>query len=427
MNNRAYRAYAYFLFFLIVALNLCDRSIISILVDDIRRDVQLSDRELGFVMGLAFTVPHMLFAIPIARLADKYSRTFIVTAATFLWSAMTIFTGYTQSFAQLVISRAGVSIGEAGGNPPIHSLLTDLSTASTRAKAMSLVPMAGLVGMGLGVLYGGWASHAYGWRFALIYVGIFGMLVSLLFFFTIREPARRELGIAPAASLDTKSMVTVLAHLARMKSFGLLVAGASFVTVVSVGKFYWEPTLLRRVYGYSPQDAGLYYFIIAAIPSILGALAGGILVDRLARRDWRWYAYCPAIFSLLSLPFLLAFYFTSAGHVFLGVPLGFYYCAAGSFFGSFWGPCIIALAQFLVPSSIRAVTAATWTTIAALVGSALGPFLVGDLNMRFAPEYGERAVQFSLAAVSSALIIAAVMFHGLGRNMKQRALADGNA
>src|SRR5690606_12336601 len=129
--------------------------------------------------------------IPLARLADRFSRRKIISAALVVWSLMTAVSGLAQSYIQLVIARMGVGLGEAGGSPPSHSLITDYVEPNRRARAMSFLSIGALVGLGGGVLYGGWAAEVMGWRWALISVGLPGVLLGLLFLLTVKDPPRR--------------------------------------------------------------------------------------------------------------------------------------------------------------------------------------------------------------------------------------------
>jgi len=419
-RSAAYTNYVLLLIFLVAVFNVCDRTIVSVMVDDIRGDLALDDRQMGFVMGFAFSLTYLLAGIPIARLADRHSRPRIVAAALFGWSLMTALSGAAQNFVQLVLARMGVGLGEAGGSPPCHSLLADYVPPARRARAMSLLSIGALMGMGGGVIYGGWASEAFGWRLALVSVGVPGVVLALVFLLTVAEPARRAADAPGVDEFTGKSLGGVLWQLARTPAFVWLTLGATFVTVVSMGRNFWEPTFLRRVYGMEPAEAGLWYAVISPLPAALGAYLCASITDRLAVRDRRWYGWFPALCALLLVPLSLAFYLAPTDVFVGGIQVGFCFSIAASLVGAAWAPATMAVAQGLVPPSARAVTAATWSMISAFVGQGLGPLLVGDFNMRLEPQYGEESVRWSLAAVSVLPLLAGASYLMLARSLNAR-------
>lgn len=420
-RSTAYTNYVLLLVFLVAVFNVCDRTIISVLVDDIKRDLALDDRQMGIVMGFAFSLTYLLAGIPIARLADRYSRPRIVAGALFVWSLMTALSGAARSFGQLVLARMGVGLGEAGGSPASHSLLADYVPPARRARAMSLLTIGALVGMAGGVIYGGWASEALGWRMALVSVGLPGVLLAIVFLLTVAEPARRPADAPGEDAFTGKSLAGVLWQLVRTPAFVWLTLGATFASIVAMGRNFWEPSFLRRVYGMDPAQAGLWYAVISPLPAALGVYLCAAITDRLAVRDRRWYGWFPALSALLLVPLSLAFYLAPTDLRVGGVQVGFYFSVLASVVAGGWAPATMSVAQGLVPPSARAVTAATWSMIAAFVGTGLGPLLVGDLNMRFEPRYGMESVRWSLVVVGVLPLLATACYLLLARSLKTQA------
>jgi len=415
-----YVRYVLFLLFLVSVFNVCDRTIVSILVEDIRRDLALDDRQMGIVVGFSFSVTYLFAGIPLAFVADRFSRTWTISLALLVWSGMTALTGAAQTFWQIVLARMGVGVGEAGGSPASHALVVDLVEPGRRARAMSIISVGSIVGLSGGILYGGWASDVFGWRFALVSVGVPGMLIAVLFFLTVKEPPRRPADLAVADVFTGRPLWQVLALLARMPAFVALTGGATFANVVSLGRNMWEPTMLRRLYGLDAAETSVVYFLINGIPGILGTYACGALTDRLARRDRRWYGWFPALTCFLLVPMSLGFYFSPVEAAIAGVPLGYLFSFAASLVGPGWSPATMATAQGLVPPSARAVSAATWTMISGFVGLGLGPLLVGDLNVRLEPRFGEEAVRYSLAIAGVVPWLATASFLVLARRLGER-------
>lgn len=414
--SSAYVNYVIALIFLVSAINVCDRTIVAVLVDDIRAELALDDRQMGVVMGFAFSITYLLASVPIARLADRSRRAPIVAGALFAWSLMTAASGLVQSYVQLLLARMGVGLGEAGGSPPCHSLLMDYVPAERRARAMSWLPIGALVGVGGGMYYGGWASEQFGWRLALISVGIPGCLLALLFLGTVKEPPRR-IADASAATLATGTLSEVLLGLLRNPAFRWLMVASSIAMTAGMARTFWEPTLLRRVYGLGPADAGAIYLLISTLPSALGTWLGALIADRLSVRDRRWYAWVPAIGSAALVPFAVGFYLLPVELQFAGVRVGFVMAVMASLLSGAWSAPVMATAQVLVPPQARAVSAAVWTTVAGFVGGSLGPLLIGDLNMRLQPVAGAESVRWSLALVAMVPVLAAIAFARLARWM----------
>lgn len=415
--SERYVRYVLLLLFLVSVFNVCDRTIVSVLVEDIRRDLALDDRQMGVVMGLSFSATYLFAGIPLAYLADRYSRTWTVSIALLVWSAMTAVTGMAQSYGQIVVARMGVGVGEAGGSPASHSLVIDYVIPDRRARAMSLLSVGSIVGLGGGILYGGWASELIGWRWTLVSVGVPGLLTAVVFFTTVVDPPRRASESTRPDTFTGRPLGRVMLELLRMPTFVALTLGATFANVVSMGRNLWEPTFLRRVYDMGAAEASLVYLFIMAVPGILGTYACGALTDRLARRDRRWYGWFPALTCFLLVPMSLGFYFSSPDTRILGVPIGFIFSFGASMVAPGWSPATMTTAQSLVPPSARAVSAATWSMISSFVGMGIAPVLVGDLNVRLEGTYGDEAVRYSLAIVGVLPWLATLSFLVLARRL----------
>jgi MFS family permease len=414
--SKAYTRYVLFMIFMVAVFNTCDRTIMSVMVDDIKDDLLLSDRQMGFIMGLAFAIVHFLAGIPLARLADRWSRPRIISAALLTWSAMTALGGMAQNFMQLAITRMGVGIGEAGGSPPSHALIAEYVSEDKRARAMSALTIGAIVGLGIGVIYGGWASQHHGWRFALISVGLPGSLLAILFWFTVKDRRAQTIDIQNQPSLK-QSLLKLFSN----RAFLLMTLAACMVNITSMGRGLWEPTFLRRVYEMSAAEAGAWYFFISSIPTVIGAFTGGYLIDYLSRRDYRWYGWLPALASLILVPLSVTFYLYPTKNMLFGLmPTAFIFSILISFFASFWAPATMSLAQQLSPANSRALAAAAWSMTANFIGLGLGPLIVGDLNSRLEPVYGEQAVKYSLLIMSLTPIFAAWFYYKTAGHLSKK-------
>jgi MFS family permease len=421
--STAYVRYALSLIFLVAVFNVCDRTIMSVLVPEIRAELGLTDRDLGILMGPAFAVVHVLAGLPIARLADRASRRTIIAAGLFAWSLLTMAQGLARSFPQLLAARMGVGIGEAAGSPPSHSLLADYAPPEKRARALAVLQIGALCGAGLGMAFGGWVNEIWGWRAAFVAVGVPGIALAAVVFLTLREPPRGVSdGLAARAGEPAparENAFRAALHLLRTPSYAWMLAGVCAAGIVGIGRTAWEPTFLREVYGMGSAQAGLTYFLINPLPSAAGTLAGAWLVDSLARRDVRWYFWTPALANSITVPLSLAFLLWPETHTLAGLPVAFAFSVAMSIVAAGAMPAILAMGQSLAPPRMRAFSAALWSMLFTFVGMGLGPFFVGDLTERLRPEHAEQAVRYALAIVSGVPLLATVLFAVAARTVRQ--------
>ena len=405
-----YVRYALGLIFGVAVFNVCDRTILSVLVPEIRADLGLSDRQLGILMGPAFAIVHIVAGLPIARLADRMSRSAIIAAGLCAWSLLTMAQGLAQNFVQLLLARMGVGIGEAAGSPPSHSLLTDYAPPEMRARALSVLQFGSMCGMGLGMVFGGWVNEIWGWRVAFLSVGVPGIALAALVAITLREPPRGlsdglarlepEGSPTPAAEPPRENALAATLHLLRTPTYAWMLIGVCASGVVGIGRNAWEPTFLREVYGMGSAHAGLSYFLIGPLPSAIGTLSGAWIVDVLARRDVRWYFWLPALGNGVTVPLSLGFVLWPETHRVAGVPVAFCFSVAMSLVAAGLMPAILAMGQSLAPPRMRAFSAALWSMIFTFVGMGLGPLLIGEIIERLRPDFAEQAIRYALAFAS---------------------------
>ena len=381
------------LLFLVSFFNYMDRYMLAILLPDIKTDLQLSDTQIGFITGLAFTLFYATMGIPIARLADRYSRKNIIAIALAIWSAMTALCGLAQNFVQLAIARVMVGVGEAGASPPSHSLIADLFPVEKRARALSVYTLGAPVGILVGFLLGGWITQLYGWRAALFTVGIPGILVALLVYHKLHEPQR---GAAEGLTGNTEvqpfwfSLTTLMAS----PTFRHLSFATGLYTVVWLGVVQWLPSFFSRSFELEIGAIGTWLAIILSVSQILGMLLGGWAADRLGRADLRWYVWVPSLAILVSTPmFALTFLTQNPTIAFLSLFLPF-------MIGVMQGPPSFAVAQGLADVRMRAMAAALLLLITNLIGGGIGPQVVGIMSDYFAPQFNADSLRYSLLTVS---------------------------
>ncbi len=308
--STAYQWYALGVLFVVYVFNFIDRSVLALLAQSIKEDLQISDTALGLLGGLAFAVFYTGLGIPIARLADKGNRRNILVVCLSIWSAATALCGLAHSYAYLLLARIGVAVGEAGGSPPSHSMISDMFPQHRRATALGIYALGIPVGSMIGALAGGWINDAFDWRTAFMIVGLPGLLLALIVRMTLQEPPR---GVSEPVRVDagaTPPIGAVFRLLWERPSFRWLSMSAGFQAFVSYGAGAWIPPMFERTHGLSSSQIGTALFWLG-FASVIGTFAGGWYGDRMGRRDVRWYMWLPAWTTLAWLPFQAYCYLTS--------------------------------------------------------------------------------------------------------------------
>ncbi len=291
----------------VYTFNFMDRQIMSILQEPIRREMGLSDTQLGMLTGLTFALFYTTCGLPVAWLSDRYRRVSIMAAACGIWSLFTAGCGLASNFTQLALSRVMVGAGEAGGSPPSYSLISDYFPPTERGTGLAIYSLGVPVGSAFGVAAGGWVAAQYGWRTALVAVGLPGVVLALLMLIVIREPKRGGLDPVRAGASAHDAPQGIRAGLATFfqnRTMVLNALSSGLSAFVGYAMLSWNPPFLERVKGMSLTQVAAWYSLVLGVTGIVGTFAAGWLVDKLGRRDRRWYAWVPAIAFTLSLPAL---------------------------------------------------------------------------------------------------------------------------
>ena len=237
-TSPAQRRYALILLTAAYTLNYFDRSIVNVLLDSIKLELKLTDTALGFIAGFGFAILYTVLGIPFARLADLKGRRPVIAFGVALWSLMTAIGGLAQTGAQLALARTGVGIGEAAGTAPSVAMISDLFDKDERPRALSILNIGIPVGILLGIGLGGVANQLWGWRAALCFAGVPGLIVAALLQFTVAEPSRAAPGLQPKAAEPVGS---TLAFLFRQPTYVLCLGGSFFSGFAINGLLVWAP------------------------------------------------------------------------------------------------------------------------------------------------------------------------------------------
>ena len=386
------RSLALTLLFGAAVFNYADRYMLGILIPDIKRDLGLSDTEIGFITGTAFTVFYATMGIPIARMADRMSRKTILAVALAAWSAMTALCGLAQNFWQLAVARVLVGVGEAGCAPPSHSLITDYYPREIRASAFANYILGSPVGLLLGFMIGGWLSQHYGWRVALFAFGAPGLVYAwVLYTKLIDVPRGYSDGIV--ADPEQPPLWPTLKFLLSRGSFVHAALGTAIHGIVYLGIVGWAPSFFARSHGMSTAEIGVWLSLVLGSGQLVGIWASGIWADILARRDLRWYPWLSGYAILIGGPlYLIPFLWPTPTVALIGMCVPF-------FLGVFQGGPVYTMVQGVAGPRMRAVASALLLLIINVIGGGIGPQVIGMMSDRFSAQYGDDSLRYTLLTV----------------------------
>lgn len=366
------------LIFLIATFNFADRTVFAVLGQSIKVDLGISDLQLGLLNGIGFALLYSIAGLPIARWAEHGSRVRILSLAVAAWSCMTALGGVARSFSMVLLSRVGVGIGEAGFLPPVTSLVSDYFPATRRASVLAFIGLGGAIGPWLGASLGGYLAEAHSWRTAFFLIGLPGVVLAPLFFFTVREPPRGGSEGGVAATQSPPSMREVLAALWAKSAFRHLVIGGALASSANTAISLFLHAWFVRVHHLGPARAGYLFGALALVGIGVGSLLGGFGADRLAARDRRWLAWMPALGLLLAGPLYIAAFMQQSVPAALPL-LGL----GGMLVFTYYSPTL-ALTQNLVAPQMRATANFVYGFIGTMIGFGLGPALLGYASDRLA-------------------------------------------
>ena len=395
------------LLFAVSTFNYIDRTILSILQVPIKRDLGLSDAQLGLLTGLAFALFYTTLSIPIARVADRSNRRNLITAALALWSGMTALCGLATGFASLLFLRIGVAAGEAGSIPASQSIIADIYPPSRRATAMSVWGLSLPVGLLLGYSTTGWLAETIGWRWTFAVVGGLGVVLAPIVLLGLKEPMRgaHDLSLS-AASAAPHGFSESARFLWRMPAFRLVVLAAALHGFTQYSMMNWAAPFYVRAHGMSLSSVALYMALTSGIGGGIGIYLGGYFSDRLGGRDPRWRVLVMAISIAAMLPFAVVQY--TIPSLTVSLLCG---AAVSMLMLCYYGP-ILAVVHSMVPGSMRAFTAAVLLLIFNIVGLGLGPSLTGLASDLLQPHFPAPGASLGYALIIALIpsFIAVVLF-----------------
>jgi predicted MFS family arabinose efflux permease len=409
--STARRNYVLVVLTLVYTFNFIDRQLLSILQEAIKVDLSLSDAQLGLLTGFAFAMFYVTAGIPIARLADRSNRRNIVAVSVGLWSFMTAISGFVQNYLQLLLARVGVGVGEAGGSPPSHSIVSDIFPKKQRASALAFYSTGVNLGILFGFLFGGWLNEFFGWRVAFMVVGVPGIMLAILVRTTVREPVRGlvENKQASDKQVPFKDVITLLW---QRKTFRHMALACGLNAFAGYGTVNWLASFFIRTHEMSTGELGTWLALSTGLFGAIGVLLGGILGDKLGGRDKRWYTWIPGLATIMVVPFMIIVLITDNQYVALVCVF-----IPGTLQNVYLGNSI-ATTHNLVGLRWRSTASAILFFILNVIGLGMGPFAVGLLSDMLAPTLGAESLRYSmLALLPTVMVWSSIHFYLASRTM----------
>lgn len=398
-----------FLLVLLLIMSLVDRVILALLLKPLRAQFDFNDLQFGLLFGTAFAVFYAVLGLPVARLADRWNRKYLICLGVMLWSCCTIASAFARSFEELLALRVGLAVGEVALFPAAHSLVADLFPRHQRRLAASILAATPFLGAALTFMGGGFLIAAMemfvtsgggggllAWQLTLITVGVPTLIIGLLFGATVSEPQRRADVAAEQTVEDPKSRIT------GWKFFLPLLIGGGAPMIVAYAYSAWGAELLMRKYGLLLSEAGMWFGLSSALGPVIGSLLLPALIREGSHRAKvdSLLRTCLAAVVVGSAIFIAAPLQSSAAVLLLG-----YLAGSVLLFGAY--SSVIVSMQFLAGGRQRATLVASVTLVGSGVGLGVGPPLVGYLNMSLASGYGAAlAYCAALAGIVSSVMLA---------------------
>jgi predicted MFS family arabinose efflux permease len=409
--------YVVFLLTVVNVVNYMDRMALAVLAPAIKRDLGLSDSQLGLLVGLAFSLFYAVCGVPIARLADRGVRRNIIALALAVWSAMTALSGAAQNFWHLFLARLGVGAGEAGCLPPAWSILCDYVPLKRRPTIFAIHGFGLYAGIMVGMVLAGWLGQTIGWRWAFVVIGLPGVALALVVWLTLSEPERGALD--GGAGAEAPPLGRTLMVLWQCRTYRALIAMYVLNGFVQYGLHQWWPSFYARVYDLSLASVGAYLGMAVGAGSGIGILLGGFIASKVVEHDIRRPLLIGAVATALAMPAALGSLFAPSQAVSMA-------CVwlTSILWGVSNGPVAAALNSVVAPR-MRATASSLTVVFAAVLGFGFGPFCVGLLSDLLAPSFGTQSLRYALLAPVCTIPLMVVALYAIAKRLPADLAAVG--
>ena len=401
--RRFARHYALLLMALVSASQNADRQLLSLVMEPIKREFGLSDTQIGFLNGTVFGTAYAIGALPLAVLADRWSRRKVIAATLAFWSGMTALTAVAGSYLGLVATRALVALGEAGAGPALLALLSRIYPPQHRASMVAGLTVVTALAALCAFSLAGVIAESFGWRVLFVTFGVAGALLALLIWRTLAEPAR-DAAPPAAAEAITAEVRAVLFQPPLVHLF----AAACWSGVITVGTQAWMSAYLVRAFQMPVSRVGFWMGLAAACGGIVGAVAGGLLSDRLAARGrFASMLLCGAI-VLVNLPLAVGILLVDAQSAVLAL------LVVSMTIGGVVGPPVASTMLDLMPDRVRS-TAMAILSMGILFVSGLGPTIVGTVSDALAARGDAQSLRHALLGLAALGFVPVIHFLAVAR------------
>ncbi|MCD9015728.1 MFS transporter [Parachryseolinea silvisoli] len=378
-----------------------------ILAESIKKDLQLSDTELGLIMGVAFSICYSLASLPLARLADHGWARRILLGCVLLWSAMTSLGGLATGLVTLALSRLGVALGEAGGTPASHALIAQRIAPHVRGRAIGLFAMGIPLGTMLGFAIGGRASDTIGWRNALFLAGAFGLIVAILVVLLIGKTSE----VRKHTRSDENFFVSSRALLSK-PAFVWMFLAANLLGFASAPFYTFGAPFLMRTHGLTASEVGISFGLLQGLMGIIGTLLGGRIFDNAVNRRSNRLLDPPAVaFSVAAITTLLALFVpVSWVSIALFVP--------GMFSFAFLLPHAFGAGHLVAGPGKQALASGLLMLGSGLLPAALSPLLVGMISDAATAANHKNGLQLGMLVVPVFSLLSGIACFVISRKLR---------
>jgi MFS family permease len=371
---------------LVLGLSQIDRNILSLLLQDIKHDLRLTDTQMGILIGLAFSVVYLFLSFPLSLISDRKNRKTMIALGVAFWSLCTAACGLARSFWPMFFARAGLGAGEAVNGPATYSLLGDSFPRERLPRAMAVLNLGFIGGTALSLILGAGVIAAVSkahlilpifgemksWQLVFFAIGIPGLIVAALTM-TITEPARR--GASGQRATGWRSYVEVFPFLSRnWRFYGCMFASVFITGVITYGSLNFRAAFFARTYHWPAQQYGLVYGVASLITSGLGLIAGTWLCERWNRKHNDGNMRVGLLAYVLSAP--LNAVFTLMPNGWLAVLCG----SIGAGLALMAAPPVVAAIQSITPSHVRAQVNSIYLLLFSGITGIIGPAFIGWLT-----------------------------------------------
>lgn len=393
---------------LIYVCNVADRLLLSILAQSIKTELQLSDWQIGLLVGPAIAFFYAILGIPMAYVADRVNRVRFLAFCLALWSLFTAAGGLARTALQLALTRIGVSAVEAGGSPASSSILADYFPARSRPTAMGIYAGASAIGVVVSFAVGGILNAAFGWRWTLAAAGVPGLLLALLLPALVREPARGSQDHSAAGQalprLPPRALFASIIQLWRLRFYRQVSIAAGVCNFCFTVIITWSPSLVMRKFSTTSDHTGLSLGIGLAICGSAAAIVAGRVTSALAKSGMAKPLRISAWLQLCSAPLMLGALLTP------NLPLCVALICLAYGFQTFFVPIYWSVSQSHVPPNQRALATALTLLAIAIGGHGVAPPVIGALSDLFRPSMGKASLEVAIGVGLSVNLVAAWLF-----------------